>query len=63
MFDGKPIGLHEVELTNGERRRVDIESYMVNGQAILLYLQDKNGLVYNWFNILTIRKVDEPFQG
>jgi hypothetical protein len=52
MFEGP----HEIEFTNGETREVDILHNVVNPQAMPIYLFGADGKIYNWMNIISLRK-------
>ncbi len=49
-------GVFEVEFTTGEKRNVEIVVNITNPHAVPLYLIDSDGRLYNWGNIISIRK-------
>ncbi len=49
-------GVFDIELTTGEIRSVEIEVNIITSQSIPIYLIDTDGRLYNWGNIVSIRK-------
>ncbi len=52
-------GVFDVEFTTGETRNIDIKVNITNPNAIPLYLIDSDGRLYNWGNIVSIRKASK----
>lgn len=50
-------GLYTVWLVDGKQLSVEVVAHVVNPQGIPLYLVDTNDFVYNWMNILYIKKL------
>jgi hypothetical protein len=49
-------GLYEVEFTNGETREIDVMKQIVDREAHPLWLVCATGKIYNWMNIISVRK-------
>lgn len=52
-------GNHVVYFTNGKVIVVDVEANIMNGDAQPLYLKSVTGELYNWQNIISVKKVDD----
>lgn len=50
-------GPHELEFTNGETRLVDILHNILGVDARPIYLFASDGKIYNWMNIISLRKM------
>ncbi len=50
-------GYYEVEFINGETREVKVERNIVDGRGAILHLEGVDGTIYNWNNIVSIRKM------
>lgn len=50
------VGLHEVEFANGETKRIDVRDNIVDSKAHPIFLVAHNGTLYNWMNIISIRR-------
>ncbi len=50
-------GYCEVEFINGENREVNVKRNIVDGYGHFLHLEAVDGRLYNWTNIVSIRKM------
>ena len=57
MFDDNFTGPHIVEFTNNRELQINIKHNIKNHLAHPLYLEGMSGKLYNWQNIISIRKV------
>ena len=48
--------MYEVEFTNGETREVDVLQNVVDPYARPIWLICCTGKIYNWMNIISVRK-------
>ncbi len=49
-------GIHDVQFINGDLRIIDIKRNIVDIHGFPLYLEDTDRKLFNWQNIISIRK-------
>ncbi len=52
------IGVHDVQFINGDLRIIDIKRNIVDTHGFPIYLEDTDRNLFNWQNIISIRKKD-----
>lgn len=48
----------EVEFTNKTLRKIDVQRCIKDMNGHPIYLEDKNGVLYNWQVIISIKRVE-----
>jgi len=59
MFDineEEHLGMHEVEFRDGGIRRIRVKQHVIDGNGHPIYIEDVTGRLFNYQNIVSIRK-------
>lgn len=56
-FDSKFEGPFDVEFMHGEIKTIDVAANIVDAHGHPIYLQSDTGRLYNWMNILSLKKI------